>query len=73
MCTRLWLGHLKERGLLEDLSVNGTTVLKLNLREVRWDVMDKIDMAQDGDKVTCSFKHGSGPSGFIEVWELLAS
>jgi hypothetical protein len=46
--------------------------VKFNLGGVRWDVMDRIDMLQDMDKVTGSFKHGNGPSGFTELWELFS-
>jgi hypothetical protein len=35
----LW-GNVRERDHLEDLGVDGRIIVKLYLREIRWDIMD---------------------------------
>jgi hypothetical protein len=43
--------------------------IKMDLREIGWDGMDLIDVAQNTDK--CSCEHGNEPSGSIKFWEVL--
>jgi hypothetical protein len=44
--------------------------IKMELRDIEWDCMDWIDLAQNRDKwSTC--EHGNEPSGFIKCWEVL--
>jgi hypothetical protein len=38
--------------------------IKMDLREIGWNGVDWIDMAQDGE-------HGIEPSGSIKCWEVL--
>jgi hypothetical protein len=42
--------------------------IKMDLREIGWDGMDWIDMAQDMDQ---SCEHGNKPPGSIKCWEVL--
>jgi hypothetical protein len=41
--------------------------IKMDLREIGWDGVDWMDMAQDRD----SCVHGIEPSGSIKCWEVL--
>jgi hypothetical protein len=41
----------------------------MDLREIEWDGVDWIDMAQDREPVEGSFEHGIEPS--IKCWEVL--
>jgi hypothetical protein len=41
--------------------------IKMDLREVGWDGMDWIDLAQDRDRCEC----GDEPPGSIKCWEVL--
>jgi hypothetical protein len=43
-----WWGSQKERDHWEDQDVDGWTI-KMDLREIVWDDVDWIDMAQDRD------------------------
>jgi hypothetical protein len=43
---------------------------KIDLREIRWDGMNWIDLAQDRT-MEGSCEHGDEPSGSIKCWELL--
>jgi hypothetical protein len=45
-----WCESRKEADQWEDQDVSGWRILKWILREVGWDVMDWIDMAQDRDQ-----------------------
>jgi hypothetical protein len=40
--------------------------IKIDLREIGWDDMDWIDLAQEG-----SCEHGNEPQGSIKCWEVL--
>jgi hypothetical protein len=42
-----WRGILRERDRREDISVDGRTILRLILKEISWETMDWIDLAQD--------------------------
>jgi hypothetical protein len=44
--------------------------IKMDLREIGWDGVDWMDMAQDGP-VEGSGEHGIEPSGSIKCWEVL--
>jgi hypothetical protein len=50
MDTRFWWGNLLQRGHLEDLSVDGTIILKFIFREVGRGGMNWIELAQDRDR-----------------------
>jgi hypothetical protein len=41
--------------------------VKIYLREIGWDGMDWIDLAQDRAQ---TFEHGDEPSGSIKCWEV---
>jgi hypothetical protein len=41
--------------------------IKMDLREIGWDGMDWIDLAQDREG---SCEKGDEPSGFIKCWEV---
>jgi hypothetical protein len=41
--------------------------INMDLREIGWDGVDWIDVAQDKD----SCEHGNEPSGSIKYWEVL--
>jgi hypothetical protein len=45
-----WWEIQKVRNHWEDQDVGGWTILKWILREIRWDGMDSIDLAQEKDK-----------------------
>jgi hypothetical protein len=45
--------------------------IKMDLREIGWDGMDWIDLAQDRDTVEGSCEHGNELSGSIKCWEIL--
>jgi hypothetical protein len=42
----------------------------MNLREMGWDGVDWVDLAQEGP-VEGSCEHGDEPSGSIKCWEVL--
>jgi hypothetical protein len=48
---RILVGSQKERDRLEDQDVDRWTILKWILREVGWDGMDWIDLAQERNAV----------------------
>jgi hypothetical protein len=45
--------------------------IKIDLREIGWDGMDWIDLAQDRGPVEGSCGHANEPSGSIKYWECL--
>jgi hypothetical protein len=45
--------------------------IKMDLREIGWDGMDWIDLAQDMDQRRGSCEHGNETSGSIKCWEVL--
>jgi hypothetical protein len=45
--------------------------IKIDLREIGWDGMDWIDLAQDRDQGYGSCEHGDEPSGSLIYWEVL--
>jgi hypothetical protein len=54
--------------------------IRMHFREVRWDGMDWIDLAQDRGPVEGSYEHGDEPSGsliyrevpeWLHNWQLL--
>jgi hypothetical protein len=49
MHTGFWLGDLRQRGPLEDLGRDGR-IIKMDLQEVGWGGMDRIDLALDKDR-----------------------
>jgi len=48
--TKCWLANMNNRNHLEDLSTDGKTILKWNLREIRWQGVDWIHLAPDTDQ-----------------------
>ena len=48
--TGFWLEDVTHRYNLEDLGVDDTIILKMDLHEVGWRGMDWIDMAQDRER-----------------------
>jgi hypothetical protein len=44
----------------------GTWNIKIDLREIGWDGMDWIDLAQDRDQFEGSCEQGNEPSGSIK-------
>jgi hypothetical protein len=50
MHTGYWLESQKERDHWEDQDVVWLTISKIDLREIGWDGVDWIDMAQDRDQ-----------------------
>jgi hypothetical protein len=40
--------------------------IKIDLREIGWDGVDWVDLAQEG-----SCEHGDEPSGSLKCWEML--
>jgi hypothetical protein len=44
-----WWGNLSEGDQLEDIGLDLWIILKMDLREVGWDCIDWIDVAQDRD------------------------
>ena len=47
--TGFWWGNLRERDHLVDLGVDENKILKC-IGEVRWEVMDRTELAQDRDR-----------------------
>jgi hypothetical protein len=45
--------------------------IKMDLREIEWDGMDWIDVAQDRDQLEGSCEYGNEPLGSIKCWEVL--
>jgi hypothetical protein len=45
--------------------------IRIDLREIGWDGMDWIDLAQDRDQWRAPCEHGNEPSGSIKCWEIL--
>jgi hypothetical protein len=45
-----WWESQKKRDHYEDQDVGGWTILKWILREIKWDGMDWIELAQDRDQ-----------------------
>jgi hypothetical protein len=45
--------------------------IKMDLREIGWDGVDWVDLAQDRDHWRGSCEHGDEPSGSIKCWEVL--
>jgi hypothetical protein len=43
--------------------------IKMDLREIGWDVVDWVDQAQGPLEGSC--EHGDEPSGSIKCWEVL--
>jgi hypothetical protein len=41
--------------------------IKMDLREIGWDVMDWIELAQDRDQCGGSCEHGDEPSGSLKL------
>jgi len=62
----VWSENLKLRDNSEDLGV-----LAMNLREIGWEVVDRIHLAQG--PLECFFEYGNGPSGSIKVVHFLTS
>jgi hypothetical protein len=45
--------------------------IKMDLREISWDGMDWVDLAQDRDQWRALFEYGNESSGSIKCWEVL--
>jgi hypothetical protein len=45
--------------------------IKMDLREIGWDGMDWIHLAQDRDQWRALVNNGNEPSGSIKCWEVL--
>jgi hypothetical protein len=43
----------------------------MDLREIGWDGVDWVDLAQDRGPLEGSCEHGDEPSGSIKCWEVL--
>jgi hypothetical protein len=43
----------------------------MDLREIGWDGVDWVDLAQDKGPLEGSCEHGDKPSGSIKCWEVL--
>jgi hypothetical protein len=41
--------------------------IKMDLREIEWDGMDWIELAQDRDQWRALVKHGDEPSGSLKL------
>jgi hypothetical protein len=44
--------------------------IKMDLREIGWDGLDWIDLAQDRDQWRISCEHSDRPSGSLKWWEV---
>jgi hypothetical protein len=45
--------------------------IKIDLRQIGWDGMDWIDLAQDRGLVEGSYEHSDEPLGSIKCWKVL--
>jgi hypothetical protein len=45
--------------------------IKMDLREIGWDGVDWIDVAQYRDRVEGSCEHGNEPLSSVKSWEVL--
>jgi hypothetical protein len=68
---RLLMGKLEEKRTLERPRRRWENSIKMDLKEIGWDGMDWIDLAQDVDHWRALGKHGNEPSGSIKCWEIL--
>jgi hypothetical protein len=68
---RILVGKPEGKGPLGRIRRRWVDNIKMNLREIGWDGMDWIDVAQDRDQWRALGEHCSEPSGFIKCWEIL--
>jgi hypothetical protein len=47
---RVWCEGQKERDHKEGIHIGGKKIIKVDIREIGWDGMDWIDLAQDRDQ-----------------------
>jgi hypothetical protein len=47
---KIWVGNLRERGHLENVSVDRMVNIKINVQERRCGGTERIDLAEDRDK-----------------------
>ena len=64
-------GNLRERGHLEDPSVNGMIKIKISLQEVEYGEMDLVKLAQGRDKVVGTCECSNESSGCLKCGKLL--
>jgi hypothetical protein len=61
---RILVGKPEGKGPLRRPTRRWVDNIKINLREIGWSGMDRINLAQDRD----SCEHGNEPSGSIKCW-----
>jgi hypothetical protein len=65
-----WWGKPEGRRALGRPKRRWVDNIKMALREIGWDGIDWIDLAQDRDQWRTLFEHGNEPSGSIKCWEV---
>jgi hypothetical protein len=45
--------------------------VKMGVKEIAWESVNRINSAQDTDGVACSCEHGNGTPGSVECGEFL--
>jgi hypothetical protein len=68
---RVLMGKLEGKRLLGRPKHTLEDNIKMNLREIRRDVMDWIHLAQDTRPLASFCEHGNEPSGSIKCFEIL--
>jgi hypothetical protein len=63
---RILMGKPEEKKQLGRSRRKWVNNIKMDLKEIVWDGIDWIDLAQDMD----SCEHGNEPSSFIKYWEI---
>jgi hypothetical protein len=68
---RILVGNPEGKLPLERPRRRSVDNIKMDLREIGWDGMDWIDLAEDRDQWRALVKKGGEPSGFLKCWEVL--
>jgi hypothetical protein len=68
---RILVGKLEGKSPLGRPRLRWEDNIKMDLREIAWDGMDWIDLAQYKTPVEGPCEHGNEPSGSIKCWEIL--
>jgi hypothetical protein len=68
---RILVGKPEGKGPLERPRRRWMDNIKMDLREVGWDGMDWIDLAQDRNRWRAFCECGNEPPGSIKYWEVL--
>jgi hypothetical protein len=68
---RILMGKPEGKGPLGEPRRRWENNIRMDLREVGWDGVDWIDLAQDRDQWGSSCEHGNEPPNSIKCWEII--